>query len=102
MNLHGHHVSFVCRLVSCHGCLGRINRTTYFLKIPSSVLNLELSSAGLSTAAFEGVAALDVSLELRAEAVEEPGRALSAGRSAIAYRVCLACASRAGWRRKRG
>jgi hypothetical protein len=52
-------------------------------------LNLELSSTGFSTAAFEGVAALDVSLELRAEAVVEPGRACSAGRSAMAYRACF-------------
>jgi hypothetical protein len=54
--------------------------------MPSSVLNLELSSTGFSAAAF-GVAALDVSLELRAEAVEEPGRAFSAGRSAMANRA---------------
>jgi hypothetical protein len=90
MNLHSHHVSFLFRLVLYHGWVRRISRSTYFLRMPSSVLNLELSSAGFS-AAFEGVAALDVSLELRAEAVEEPGRALSAARSAMAYRVCVAC-----------
>jgi hypothetical protein len=55
--------------------------------MPSSVLNLELSSTG-STAAF-GVAALDASLELSAEAVAEPGRAFSAGRSAMAFRACF-------------
>jgi hypothetical protein len=56
--------------------------------MPSSVLNLELSSTGFSTAAF-GVAALDASLELSAEAVAEPGRAFSAGRSAMAFRACF-------------
>jgi hypothetical protein len=61
---------------------------TYFLKIPRSVLNLEPSSGTFSTAAFEGVAARDVSLELSAEVVVEPGRALSAARSAIVSRLC--------------
>jgi hypothetical protein len=69
-------------------CRGRARRTTYFLKMPSSVLNLELSSTGFSTAAF-GVAALDASLELSAEAVVEPGRAFSAGRSAMAFCACF-------------
>lgn len=52
--------------------------------MPSSVLNLELSSGAFSTGAFEGVPALEGSLELRAEAVVELGWAFSAGRSAMA------------------
>lgn len=56
---------------------------TYFRKMPSRVLNLELSSGGFSAGAFEGVAARDVSLELSADVVVDPGRACSADRSAI-------------------
>lgn len=54
------------------------------------VLNLDPSPAGCSTGAFEGVVALDASLELGAEAVVEAGRVLSAGRSAMTSLV-LSC-----------
>jgi hypothetical protein len=60
-----------------------LSRITHFRKMLSSVLNLEPSSGGLSTAALAGVTALLVSLALRAEAVVEPGWAWSAERSAI-------------------
>lgn len=55
----------------------------YFRKMPSRVLNLELSSGGFSAGAFEGVAARDTSAELSADVVVDPGRACSADRSAI-------------------
>lgn len=67
-------------------------RATYFLKIPRSVLNLELSSGAFSTGAFEGVPARDGSLELSADAVAELGWAFSAGRSAMAAGAsCFSC-----------
>jgi hypothetical protein len=57
----------------------------------SSVLNLEPSSGARSAAAAAGVTALDVSLELRAEAVAEPGWAFSAERSAMVSWACFSC-----------
>lgn len=50
----------------------------YFRKMPSSVLNLELSSGAFSAPALEGVPARDGSLELSAELGVDPGRAFSA------------------------
>jgi hypothetical protein len=55
----------------------------YLLKIPRNVLNLELSSGAFSTAALEGVAARELSPELRADVVVEPGWAFSGARSAM-------------------
>jgi hypothetical protein len=57
--------------------------------MPSRVLNLDPSSGTFSAAAFEGVAALDVSLEFMAETVVEPGRAFSADISAMYLRSCF-------------
>jgi hypothetical protein len=80
MNLWRSHVSHVFeasgppttgdRLEACY-------RWTYFLKILSRVLNLEPSSAGFSTGAFEAVTA-----------VVEAGRAVSAGRSVMVVYYC--------------
>ena len=56
--------------------------------MPKNVLNLELSSGGFSTGAFAGVAALEGSLELAAEAVAEPGRVFSGARSAMGGFMC--------------
>lgn len=55
----------------------------YLLKMPRKVLNLELSSGAFSTAALEGVAARELSRELRADVVAEPGWAFSGARSAM-------------------
>jgi hypothetical protein len=65
----------------------RPSRVTHFLKILSSVLNLEPSSGTFSTAVPDGVAALDVSFELRAEMGVEPGWAFSADSSAMISRA---------------
>jgi hypothetical protein len=51
--------------------------------MPRKVLNLELSSGAFSAAAFEGVAARELSVELRADVVAEPGWAFSGARSAM-------------------
>jgi hypothetical protein len=65
--------------------------------MPSSVLNLDPSSTGFSAGALDGVPALDVSLELRAEAVVEPGRAFSADRSAMAGWIVFLSSMRFAW-----
>jgi hypothetical protein len=106
INLQHHRVSRLCLgvyvpcLVSL--CMRRHSATpgttTYFLRIPSRVLNLDPSSTGFSAGALDGVPALDVSLELRAEAVVEPGRGFSADRSAMSAGLCF---SRRGSRGER-
>jgi hypothetical protein len=71
---------------------------TYFLSMPSSVLNLDPSSTGFSAGgALDGVPALDVSLELRADAVVEPGRAFSADRSAMAGWTVFLSSTTSAW-----
>jgi hypothetical protein len=55
----------------------------YLLNIPKKVLNLELSSGAFSATAADGVTALELSLELSAEAVLEPVWAFSGARSAM-------------------
>lgn len=57
-------------------------RATYLRKMLKKVLNLELSSGGFSVDA-PGVEARDAAFEAVAEFVVEPGRALSAARSAM-------------------
>jgi hypothetical protein len=57
--------------------------------MPNRVLNLEPSSGAFSTGAFEGVAALDTSFELRADAVADAGWALSTAWSAMGSVVCF-------------
>jgi hypothetical protein len=58
--------------------------------MPRNVLNLELSSGAFSAAAFEGVAARELSPELRVEAGAEADWAFSGARSAMAAgQVCL-------------
>lgn len=67
----------------------------YFLRMPKSVLNFELSSGALSTGAVAVIAALDASCELSAGVVVvvvlEPGRALCAASSAMSIRVWFSC-----------
>ena len=50
----------------------------YFRSMPSSVLNLELSTGAFSAPALDGVPARDGSFELSAEEGVDPGRAFSA------------------------
>jgi hypothetical protein len=69
--------------------LRQSNRTTHFRKMLSRVLNLEPSSGAFSAVALDGVVALELSLELRAETVVEPGWAFSADKSAMASLVCF-------------
>jgi hypothetical protein len=85
MNLEEDGVSFrVSKLASRAGwtcCDEMVLR--YLLNMPRKVLNLELSSGAFSAAAFEGVAARELSFELRADVVAEPGWAFSGARSAM-------------------
>lgn len=76
--------------------------------MPKKVLNLELSSGGFSAPA-PGVEARDAAFEGVAEFVVEPGRAVSAGRSAMvsvrdACSGVLGCLhkSTAGWYQRAG
>lgn len=59
--------------------------------MPKRVLNLEPSSGAFSAGAFDGVAARDTSLELRADAVADTGWALVAAWSAMAAVVWFSC-----------
>jgi hypothetical protein len=85
INLEKDGVSFrVSRLASraCWTCCDQMV-LRYLLKIPRKVLNLELSSGAFSAGAPEGVAARELSRELRADVVAEPGWAFSGARSAM-------------------
>jgi len=78
MNLHRGRVS---RCASISPAVAAVLR--YLLNMPRNVLNLELSSGAFSAAAFEGVAAREVSRELRAEGGAEPVGAFSGTGSAM-------------------
>lgn len=58
------------------------------------VLNLELSSGAFSVTAFEGVAARELSPELRVEAGAEADWAFSGARSAMAAGLVRVCFSK--------
>ena len=83
MNLHRGRVSRCASLSPAVAAVSGAAVLRYLLNMPRNVLNLELSSGAFSAATFEGVAAREVSRELRAEGGAEPVGAFSGTGSAM-------------------